>query len=187
MKVGASIGEGQLLREAEWARLLETVVEAARGRVPVIGAISAAAQIGIIVYVTNPLRHGSIMPETLARMADFEKVVAIKWAPPADVDHAERFLHRRIGIRTVQLIEIDVIGLQAAQAVLDRGEDVAPGETSVVRPVTCLAPHFRRQHDIVPATCQRLADDLLRAPPAVDVRRVDEVDPLVEGAMDDAQ
>ena len=130
LKVGASIGEGQLLREAEWARLLETVVGAARGRVPVIGAIhhkdtvraledirragdlgatavqisppifnlptqedilrhfgaiSAAAQIGIIVYVTNPLRHGSVMPETLARMADFEKVVAIKWAPPADV------------------------------------------------------------------------------------------------------
>lgn len=111
LKVGASIGEGQLLREAEWARLLETVVEAARGRVPVIGAISAAAQIGIIVYVTNPLRHGSIMPETLARMADFEKVVAIKWAPPADVDHdavfglADHFLVARDGDETTVVTE----------------------------------------------------------------------------------
>jgi 4-hydroxy-tetrahydrodipicolinate synthase len=39
LKVGASIGEGHLLRETEWSHLLQTVVDAARGRVPVLGAI----------------------------------------------------------------------------------------------------------------------------------------------------
>ena len=39
LKVGASMGEGQQLREEEWVRLLDTVVQAAKGRVPVLGAI----------------------------------------------------------------------------------------------------------------------------------------------------
>ena len=136
LKVAASIGEGQLLREREWARLLETVTETARGRVPVIGAIhhkdtvrtiedarragdlgaiavqvsppifnlptaadllrhfeavSATAEIGLIIYITNQMPHGSIMPDTLARMADFEKVVAIKWSPPPGVEYDAMF------------------------------------------------------------------------------------------------
>ena len=136
LKVAASIGEGQLLREAEWSRLLATVVATARGRVPVVGAIhhkdtvraiedarrasdlgaigvqvsppifnlptqedvlrhfeaiSDAVEIGVIVYLTNPLRHGSILPETLSRMADFERVVAIKWSPPEGVEYEAVF------------------------------------------------------------------------------------------------
>ena len=132
LKVAASIGEGQLLREEEWSRLLQTVVEAAGGRGLVLGAIhhkdtvrtiedarraqelgavglqisppifnlpgqddilryydavSSAIEIGIIIYITNALLHGSIMPQTLARMVDFEKVVAIKWSPPDGVEY----------------------------------------------------------------------------------------------------
>jgi 4-hydroxy-tetrahydrodipicolinate synthase len=142
LKVAASIGEGQMLRESEWARLLTTVVEAAAGRVPVLGAIhhkdtvrtvedakraadvgvvalqisppifnqptqddllryfgavSDQIDLGIIVYATPVFRFGAIQPETFARMTDFERVVAIKWAPPDGVayeaifDLADRF------------------------------------------------------------------------------------------------
>ncbi len=136
LKVAASIGEGHLLREEEWPRLLQTVVEAARGRVPVLGAIhhkdtrrtiedakraadvgvpalqisppifnlpsqedilryygavSDAVEIGIIVYTTPWLNHGAIHPQTLARMVDFEQVVAIKWSPPPEAEYADVF------------------------------------------------------------------------------------------------
>lgn len=136
LKVAASIGEGQLLREEEWPHLLQTVVEAAKGRVPVLGAIhhkdtlrtiedakravdvgvpalqisppifnlpsqddmlrfygavSEAVGIGIIIYATPWLNHGAILPQTLARMVDFEHVVAIKWSAPQEADYTDVF------------------------------------------------------------------------------------------------
>ena len=43
-----------------------------------------------------------------------------------------------------------------------------------------------REHDTVTAACgQRLADDLLRLPAGIDVRRIDEVDPRVQRPVDD--
>ena len=47
------------------------------------------------------------------------------------------------------------------------------------------AVHLRREHDVVAAALQRLADDLLRLAARVDVGGVDEVDPGVERAVDD--
>ena len=40
LKVAAAMGEGPQLRDSEWPTLLHTVVRAAKGRVPVMGAIS---------------------------------------------------------------------------------------------------------------------------------------------------
>jgi hypothetical protein len=45
--------------------------------------------------------------------------------------------------------------------------------------------HLRGQHDIVPATAQGLADDLLRLSRRVHVGGVDEVDPGVQRGVDD--
>ena len=39
LKVAAAMGEGPQLRENEWQRLIQTVVQAADGRVPVMGAV----------------------------------------------------------------------------------------------------------------------------------------------------
>ena len=55
------------------------------------GAVSDAIEIGIVVYNTHWLRHGAILPSTLARMADFERVAAIKWSVPDGVDYSEVF------------------------------------------------------------------------------------------------
>jgi 4-hydroxy-tetrahydrodipicolinate synthase len=52
-------------------------------------AVSSAIDIGIMIYNTPWLRHGSVAPETIRKMADFERVVAIKWAAPPDVDYDE--------------------------------------------------------------------------------------------------
>ncbi len=48
------------------------------------------------------------------------------------------------------------------------------------------AVHLGREDDLVaPAVREGLADDLLRLAPGVDIGGVDEVDPGVEGAVDD--
>ena len=136
LKVGASMGEGHQLREEEWVRLLDTVVQAAQGRVPVTGAIhhkdtlrtiedarraadlgaaglqvsppifnqpnqddilryfeavSDAIEIGVMIYNTHSLKGGAIYPDTFCRMADFERIAAIKWSPPEGVAYEEVF------------------------------------------------------------------------------------------------
>ena len=130
LKPTAAMGEGPQLTEQEWGRLLETVVKAANGRVPVMGAIhykdttrtiedakraadlgviglqisppifnqptqgdllryygavSAAIDIGIMVYNTYWLPYGTVCPDTFRKMVDFEHVIAIKWSAPKNV------------------------------------------------------------------------------------------------------
>lgn len=71
LKVAAAMGEGPQLRDSEWPTLLHTVVRAAKGRVPVMGAISykdtvraiedakMAKDVGIIAnQVTTPALNG---------------------------------------------------------------------------------------------------------------------------------
>ena len=55
------------------------------------GAVSEAVDIGIIIYITHWLPHGGILPQTLARMVDFERIVATKWSPPPGSEYEEVF------------------------------------------------------------------------------------------------
>ena len=134
IKVASVMGEVPQLRDDEWPPLVRTVVQAAKGRVPVISgihgketkrtiedakraqdlgavglqicspvhndptqddilryfeAVSDAIEIGIMVYNTPWMPHGSIDAETFHRMADFEQVVAIKWCNPPDYAYEE--------------------------------------------------------------------------------------------------
>jgi 4-hydroxy-tetrahydrodipicolinate synthase len=50
-------------------------------------AVSAAIDIGILVYNTYWYPHGNILPETFMKMKDFEQVVAIKWGVPEGQDY----------------------------------------------------------------------------------------------------
>jgi hypothetical protein len=71
--------------------------------------------------------------------------------------------------------------------VLDLLEDPAPRRTAAVRAVAHRAPELRRQDDLVAtAAGECLADDLLRLALRVDVGGIDEIDPGVERAVDDA-
>ena len=136
LKVAAAMGEGPQLREDEFAPLIRSVVQAARGRVPVMSAVhykdtvrtiedikraqdlgaigmqvsppifnqpsqgdmlryyaalSEAVDIGILIYNTPWLPGGGVYPDTFRRMADFERVVAIKWHPPDGVAYEDIF------------------------------------------------------------------------------------------------
>src|SRR5205823_6930542 len=65
-----------------------------------------------------------------------------------------------VRVRTVHLVQVDVVGLQAAQAVLDLADDPAPRVAAHVRVLAHRAVRLRGQHDVVPPTAQGLADDL---------------------------
>ena len=95
----------------------------------------------------------------------------------------QRFLDIRIGIGAVDLIQVDVIGLEAAQRVLDCRDDPPPGGTLLVRIATHRAANLRREDHVVTAPLKRPTDNLLRV--SVRVSGVDEVDACVECPVDD--
>ncbi|MBM3934931.1 MAG: dihydrodipicolinate synthase family protein [SAR202 cluster bacterium] len=50
-------------------------------------ALSNAIDIGILIYCRAGMPGGDIMPEIFKKMYDFEKVIGIKWGPPAGVPY----------------------------------------------------------------------------------------------------
>jgi hypothetical protein len=99
---------------------------------------------------------------------------------------AERVVDVGVRVGTMHLVEVDPVGAQAPQRVLDLGDDPAARDAAAVGIVTHRPPELRGQHDVVAPPLQGLADDLLGFAGGVDVRGVDEVDPGVERAVNDA-
>ena len=99
---------------------------------------------------------------------------------------AERLRDVGIGLWAVNLVEVDPVRLQSAQAVLDLANNPAARVAELVRVIPHRPVHLGRQDDVVTATTGKcLANDLLRLAARVHVCRVDEVDACVERAMDD--
>jgi len=86
----------------------------------------------------------------------------------------------------VHLVEVDPLGPQPPQRVLDLGDDPPARDTAAVGVLAHRTPELRGQHDVVAAASERLPNDLLRLAGGVDVGGVDEIDPGVERAVDDA-
>jgi len=122
----------------------------------------------------------------------------------ADVDDlafTDELLHRLpdlvprcIAINVMHLIEIDAIGAQAPQAVLAGTLDVICGQAALVGAIAHAPEHFSRQDDALtprPALVEPAPDDLLGDPfaglPAVDIRGIEEVDAVFEGAVHDCE
>ena len=90
-----------------------------------------------------------------------------------------------VRVRAVHLVQVDVVGLQAAQAVLHLADDPAARVAAHVGVLAHRAVRLGGQHHLVAAAAQGLADDLLRLPRRVHVRGVDEVDAAVQRGVDD--
>jgi hypothetical protein len=101
-------------------------------------------------------------------------------------------LDRRVIVEAMALKEVDVVELQAREAVLHRIEDVLAAESTLVGgartlrllgPVPrCIAKDLGHDDNLVPREgilLDRLAQDLLRHAVRVDRRRVECVDPRV--------
>ena len=92
----------------------------------------------------------------------------------------------------MDLVEVKVIGLQAAQTAFDGGEDVFAGQPALVGAAAHRTPAFRRQHDAVTLPFQPFADEFFAptnrieiAAHRVDIGRVEEVHPVLDRGIHD--
>jgi hypothetical protein len=99
------------------------------------------------------------------------------------IERTERFVDRGRWIEPMQLIEVDVVGLQAAQGCVDCVENVLSGVAAVERCGPGASKAFRREDEAIPPSMKPATEDLLRAADSreiaserIDVRTVDEVD-----------
>src|SRR6201997_2700348 len=74
--------------------------------------------------------------------------------PRKVVEGPQRFIQRRLRIRSVRLIKIDVISLQAAQTPLDRIKDMLAREPSVVGSAPHWNPALGREDNLVAPSLQ---------------------------------
>ena len=98
----------------------------------------------------------------------------------------ERLVEVDGGVGPVGLVQVDVVGVQPAQAVLDLLHDPPPRRTPLVGVVAHGRHELGGQHHAVAPPLERLADDLLGLARRVHVGRVNEVDARIEGGVDDA-
>jgi hypothetical protein len=84
----------------------------------------------------------------------------------------------------VDLVEVDPVGLQPSQALLECCQDPASRVAAPIDALTHLKMHLRREDDLVAAIPERIADDLLALSVRVRVGGVDEVNAAVEGGVD---
>ena len=99
---------------------------------------------------------------------------------------SERLVDVGVRIEPVELVDIDVVGLQPAQRRLDRVGQPAPRTALHVHVVAHRQVRFGGEHYTVASALQRLSDDLLRLTAAVSVGGVDKVNPGVQRLVDDA-
>jgi hypothetical protein len=99
---------------------------------------------------------------------------------------AERLVDVGVEVGAVHLVEVDPVGPETPQRVLDRPDDPAPRASAPIRVVAHRHEELRGQDDVVAAAFERLADDLLGFAGGVDVGGVEEVDSGVERPVDDA-
>ena len=122
------------------------------------------------------LRTGEIGASDVANLPLLDKVV----------ERTQRLLDRRRRIGTMELIEVDPIRLQAAQARFHRRHDVAARRALEGALVIHRHPELGGEDDLLSPGPENLAEQRLRsAAPAVGVGRVEQRDAEVERFVDD--
>src|SRR5258705_5285337 len=103
------------------------------------------------------------------------------------VESAKRLFDRSDGIVAVDLVQIDMVGLQTAKTGLHTVHNVASRSPDVIPPRADAAIDLRRDHNILPCDVkvfQRLAENLFALTLRVIVRRIKEVDAAVNRRLD---
>ena len=81
----------------------------------------------------------------------------------------------------MHLVEVDVIGLQPLETGLHFAHDVHPRGAAPIEIVAHGEPDLGSQDDLRPHAFQGITDQSFALPEAVHVRRVNEVDALIQG------
>jgi hypothetical protein len=85
----------------------------------------------------------------------------------------------------VYLVEVEVVGSEAAKKISDRLHDPLAGTTTVVRCRAHRHEEFCGQEDVITAPGERFSDDFFGAAVGVNIRGINEVNAGVEGVVDD--
>jgi hypothetical protein len=101
-------------------------------------------------------------------------------------ERAQRFFDVGVRVGAMDLVEVDPVGVQPPQRILDGAHDPTPRVAPLVRVVTHRVVELGGEDDVLAAAGgERFADDLLGLALPVDVGGVDEVDAGVERRVDD--
>lgn len=100
-------------------------------------------------------------------------------------ERRERLLDGRVFVPAVDLVAVQVIGTEAIERPVDLFEDVFVRESLPVGALAHPTEHLRRDDEFVPSSLDGVPDDALALAVGVDVRGVEDVDPRVDGAVDD--
>ena len=87
----------------------------------------------------------------------------------------------------MNVIQINVVGFQAAQTRLDALHDVVTRRTAVIHTFAHFGTHFGGDDNAVPQTRERVAEQRFRHAGriAVNIRRVEKINAFIERAMHD--
>ena len=83
------------------------------------------------------------------------------------------------------LIQVDVIGIEATQACLERPDEVLAAQAFHVRSLANRPEPLGSQHNLIAPVLDRAPYDLFRLTADVDIRRVDEVATGIEECVND--
>ena len=103
------------------------------------------------------------------------------------VQGLQGLLQRCRVVIAVNLVEVDVVGAEPPQAVVDLGHDRLAGQAPPVRPRPHRVAQLGGNHDVVAVreVTERAAEDLLAGAVRVQVGGVEEVDASLEGMLDE--
>src|SRR5262249_43982873 len=99
------------------------------------------------------------------------------------VEGAHGLVERRVGIRPMDEVHVDVVRVQALQALLDRRDDAPTGRVATGRPVGIAHAELGHDHDLAPPLAERLPQRPLRDAHAVRLGGVEAVDASIEGLL----
>jgi hypothetical protein len=120
-----------------------------------VGRLLGAEALQVAV-TRGPLRLDDLRPG-VRRGADVSDLALLHEVG----ERSERLLDVDLRVGAVHLVEVDVVGAQAPQRVLDLGHDPAARSSTLVGVLAHRDEELRGQDDVVAAASEGLADDLL--------------------------
>ena len=92
------------------------------------------------------------------------------------VERAHDFLGRCRSVEGMELEQIDIVGAQAPQRILDRADQPGAGRAPILRSISHRQTGFGRDQHGITAVADRRAENLLGGAVGIDVRRVEQSD-----------
>src|ERR1700722_6113284 len=146
------------------------------------------------------LRFNAAFEQVVRRLKDmqrghFPEALDLSYREIADADGADLalfvkrshrlggFLHRHQGVRPMNLIDVDVIGAQATQRLIDFSQDPLAGGVPIDLAVAPFQSRLGGDDGLSAHAVEGGADDFLGRAEAIDRRRIDQINALIQGRM----